>query len=76
MDESKCFGAVFGWWLKSYGILFFLVCECVFGSVNKLKSNLFFAEIEVVHLYQPFGAKLKVFLAISQGEKVMSAWWL
>ena len=26
-----------------------------------------FAEIEVVHLYQPFGAKLEVFLAISQG---------
>ena len=56
--------------------LVFLVYECVFGSVNELESNLFFAEIEVVHLYQPFGAKLEVFLAISQGDKVMSAWWL
>ena len=34
MDESKCFGAVFGWWVKSYGILVSLVCECVFGSVK------------------------------------------
>ena len=34
VDESKCFRAVFGWWVKSYGILVSLVCECVFGSVK------------------------------------------
>ena len=41
MDESKCFRAVFGRWMKSYGILFFLVCECVLGVQNVLESNLF-----------------------------------
>ena len=46
--------------------LVFLVYENVFGSVNELESNGFSAKIEVVHLYQPFGAKLEVFLAISQ----------
>ena len=34
MDEIKCFGPVFGWWMKSYGIMVSLVGECVFGSVQ------------------------------------------
>ena len=40
MVESECLGAVLGCQVKSYGILFFLVCECVLGVQNVLESNL------------------------------------
>ena len=56
------------------------MCECVFGSENELKSNLFSAKIDVVSLYQPFGAKFEVFLGISQGGQsdvnVVAIGWL
>ena len=51
------------------------VCMC-FWKCKMCWNLTFFAEIEVVHLYQPFGSKLEVLFAISQGGTMLSAWWL
>ena len=52
--------------------LFFL-CVNELGELKQAGKNFFFAEILMAYLYQHFGAKLKVFLVISQGDKVVIA---
>ena len=72
LDESKCFGAVFGWWVKSYGILVSLVCECVFGVQNVLESNLFCWDTSGLFIPAFWSQIGGVFGHFSRGDNVVS----